>query len=1125
MAGKRSARWGGAALALAALVACDPGAAERADRPGGRVVVSTAALSLAGVGDVVWDLEVVNGRAPTPDVVWRRRISSSSHGDGADSASYVGPCDADPAANPSRVRVWMVGVFAAEVANLGVFAAGAPGGVAGADLDFEDPTALGPLEREVVCTPSADAEARFDVTVARPAEQGFFDIGVSFEDLFCSAKLDCERADGEPLALLFDPATGTRSLTAVLALACTAGPDAGATWLHRDDVRVSCRDGLTFTVQPDLGPGNLDPAFPFTAGTPNTTHLFFQAATYRGEEPLAGAKKAYWNVALGLNAAAFASLGPCTLEARATATDGPLAGGAVAADRTWPVVRWSQTLITADGALTCGRHALGAGPEVAVVYATGNDAALGASCEPLPNPIVRHTAPPVPGGLGAPQSPTLGARHTIDGLFTGYPAPSYEWAGAVPRLGPDADRFYFDYDGTYLTGMLEGFTCPAALGPDDGLTLAIATAGGQVGWLLRVTPSGLASALRDGVDVTASGLAQARIAFATSPHAPSAPHYLVEFEVPAAPGGFSYRVVGADAACAVPSPTQFIYGHCAAGGGIWPPLPTEPATGSPLSPVPAGGVARVPGDFSAPAGLSVTLDGVPVTPNSVTPDALFVAVPPGHPPGPAVLLVCRGDACVRHLVAVYDAGTTTLVTGQPAVYAPPHEDPFGGGGSASFLWGGQPVHGQRSFFCGCGHYDGMPCMMLSWHGGLFRPDASELVVYGGTADGQRLAVIGRADGQVEAWYNGLPFVGTVGRVTEGLSPWSGVQAINLEVCLPLPWSSYVLGLTGPCPTGTCDEAQAIDVRSWSAGRYTEQSPTSAPRIVMVGPGAEPLAAATAQGGLGQAGSAAFVVRGANLGPAAGTAQFQGAVAGPAGLAWSETVVSGTLPAQAEDGPLVLGGSRGPTNAVSVSVGELPPPTPSCEYVRDVLGGTASGIYSYDGDGAGPEPAYPIYCDQSTDGGGWVLIAYWVSGTGGYRLWNDVAVAGRPMKPYSANAATYPVPPIGIVNTYTEQRFATTIAWFATAYGAWVRYPVFPDPMPALGGGGFAGVSALGTNVTLRTAEPYWGRVTTGANAWSLWTGACGGENNCASRACPAMRPYDGYPCHYDFWAPKFLFAR
>ena len=100
--------------------------------PGGRVALEVSALNLVGVGDVVWDIEVVNGAGAS---VWQRRLSSSGYGDGAGSASYVGPCDADPSVAQNTVKVWVVGVYGAAVGDEGVFSSGSdagPGAVDGA---------------------------------------------------------------------------------------------------------------------------------------------------------------------------------------------------------------------------------------------------------------------------------------------------------------------------------------------------------------------------------------------------------------------------------------------------------------------------------------------------------------------------------------------------------------------------------------------------------------------------------------------------------------------------------------------------------------------------------------------------------------------------------------------------------------------------------------------------------------------------------------------------------------------------------------------------------------------------------------------------------------------------------
>ncbi|MCB9735172.1 MAG: hypothetical protein H6745_21500 [Deltaproteobacteria bacterium] len=356
--------------AVAALAAgCAAGGAPTADPT---VTIDVAALTLAGVGDAVWDLEV---SAPG-GVVVQRRITSSAYGDGAGSASFVAPCDATPGANENTVRVWIAGLYPAAVSaeDAGPFASGAaPAALAGAALPFQNPTASAPLERTVPCAPNADNAVRFDVTLLRPASQGFFDVAVAFDDLFCSAKLDCCReVDGgacEDIDLLHDPASGGRDRTVVLGFACTAGPDNDVvTALYLDDLVLDCdvnSDGdsfvadLTLDPAPTASPGNLCPAAAGamsgcdavteeSAGVDADAYLF-QIAAFRGEEQLTSgaspARKVYWNVALGVRDA----IAGCRLRTRGTVDDANDAGdhvdaGVIGAGVTYPVVVWDADL-------------------------------------------------------------------------------------------------------------------------------------------------------------------------------------------------------------------------------------------------------------------------------------------------------------------------------------------------------------------------------------------------------------------------------------------------------------------------------------------------------------------------------------------------------------------------------------------------------------------------------------------------------------------------------------------------------------------------------------------------------------------------------------------------------------
>ncbi|TNF32176.1 MAG: hypothetical protein EP329_11040 [Deltaproteobacteria bacterium] len=379
------------------IAACADGASGDATRDfdGPGVAIDVAALNLQGVGDVVWDIEVENG-ATTPSVVWQRRLTSSGYGDGAGSASYVGPCDADPAANPNTVKVWVVGVYdgAVSTADAGTFNT-THDGVTGTAIAFQNPTsAASPLTQTVVCQENRDVAVQFDVALMRPAQQGFFDIAVNFNDIFCSAKLDC-CADtnangceaGEDIQLLFD-ATGARARTIVLGFACTAGvADPGQTDLFMDALALDCDGADPFDADVVIDPsgvtgnqcaaGSLATCPAITAGAGVADTYLYQVAVFRGSEALTSggvnAQKAYWNVALGVTA----SIASCRLRTRATADDAlddgdNVVDGVIAAGTVYPYVQWDVTL---DG--TCASEELTFGSDTAPVRAayTGTGAA------------------------------------------------------------------------------------------------------------------------------------------------------------------------------------------------------------------------------------------------------------------------------------------------------------------------------------------------------------------------------------------------------------------------------------------------------------------------------------------------------------------------------------------------------------------------------------------------------------------------------------------------------------------------------------------------------------------------------------------------------------------------------
>ncbi|TNF26377.1 MAG: hypothetical protein EP329_21345, partial [Deltaproteobacteria bacterium] len=313
------------------LTACASDA--RVDGPG--VSITIAPLELPGVTNARYRLEVKN---QSGEWVVDREITADAYGDGAGSVSYVAPCDADD--NDNTVTVTLLDLYG-----------GAGGDAAFSTADYDNP---GPLTRTVTCQADADVAVTFDLTIARRADQGFFDVAISFDDIFCSAKLDCLKDPGDPsstIDLLFN-ASGDRDTTFILGFACTGGLGGADTWQYLDDIDVVCGADA---VRVDVGAGvGVLPAGAITQVSGSSNPLF-AAAVFQGEEPLAGADKQYWNVALG-----FAGGNSCVITTRGTASDGPFTGTATPDGTSWPFIHWNVALTDGAGALTCTQHPVNA---------------------------------------------------------------------------------------------------------------------------------------------------------------------------------------------------------------------------------------------------------------------------------------------------------------------------------------------------------------------------------------------------------------------------------------------------------------------------------------------------------------------------------------------------------------------------------------------------------------------------------------------------------------------------------------------------------------------------------------------------------------------------------------------
>jgi hypothetical protein len=332
--------------------------------------IAVAPLTLPGISRVCYDLRTTNAADGAGSTVWAEgtpgtdgpadtgSICSNQYGNGEGGAiTFVGSCDASPL-NPgdtgriNSVTLWVDSIYGTS---------GTPISETGND-GWQDPCPSGCV-LNATCLENTDTRIEFNLTILRQANQGFFDIGVNFQDIFCSAKVDCKNG-AEPLKLLFNPSTGLRDTTIVSAFACTAGPETGVdTVLYRDDLKVVC-DGSVTKIDPHTGRGN---AWPITSDDPAPADPVWQYAVYADDENLSCAgsscNKRYWNVAFGLDASAT----NCVLTTAMTAHDGELEDYTSPSDTTYPYIEVELPLTGTSG-LTCSQHPLNGGNGVTTRY-------------------------------------------------------------------------------------------------------------------------------------------------------------------------------------------------------------------------------------------------------------------------------------------------------------------------------------------------------------------------------------------------------------------------------------------------------------------------------------------------------------------------------------------------------------------------------------------------------------------------------------------------------------------------------------------------------------------------------------------------------------------------------------
>jgi len=298
------------------------------------LTISVAPLTLPGIAEAFYDVEVATAGGQT--VFNATGLSSTQFGNGQGAITYVGTCDASPGANPHRVTLTLTRLFD-ETRELFHPA------------DFFNPTPV--VRADVICRENADTLVEFNLTIMRSADQGFFDIAVNFEDVFCSAKVDCRSE------FLHDD-DGDRGPTAIFAFACTSGEGPSGpepTWMYLSDVVVTCTwsDTTVYTYQIPLMPEGRGDAIPANLGV-------FATSIFRGEEGFADIDKCYVNTAIGLDIEQLTrdgEVGTCTLTARASASADRWTPLATPSTSVYPVIHVDVALTTSTGQL-CINNAL-----------------------------------------------------------------------------------------------------------------------------------------------------------------------------------------------------------------------------------------------------------------------------------------------------------------------------------------------------------------------------------------------------------------------------------------------------------------------------------------------------------------------------------------------------------------------------------------------------------------------------------------------------------------------------------------------------------------------------------------------------------------------------------------------
>lgn len=270
------------AMVVMGVAACGGDGPREAGPPNqGGFEIATSALSVEGVDAACYKVTVTyDDPAETePVTLWtKENICSKSaldldvfedYGSGATGGIlYVAPCVDDPTASPkaNHVTIELTGIFDGEGAAL---------------TDWVPPPAF---TTDALCTADHDTRVDASFNVIREAHQGFIDLKVRMNDVYCSAKVDCQSDLYYPAGTSPETSSGD---TVVVALTCDSG-DGTFTNLYADRIGLTC-DGATVWIDPGWGLGTSGEDDGFVTG----------AMVFGGIDDQGTAS--YWNTAIAID--------------------------------------------------------------------------------------------------------------------------------------------------------------------------------------------------------------------------------------------------------------------------------------------------------------------------------------------------------------------------------------------------------------------------------------------------------------------------------------------------------------------------------------------------------------------------------------------------------------------------------------------------------------------------------------------------------------------------------------------------------------------------------------------------------------------------------------------------------